>query len=119
MFNPALAPQNQNGAANASATPNCAPIFNARTAGRVACPDKTGVELEIAPIEHGVLWRGDVDERRLHSGQDVVDDALVDVADDRPGPAALDVELADPPLVVPAIAVVVLGGTRTGRALGF
>ena len=41
-----------------------------------------GVVLDIAGIEHGVLGRGDVDERGFHAGQDVLDPSEVDVAVD-------------------------------------
>jgi hypothetical protein len=44
-------------------------------------------------VEEAVALEADVDEGGLHAGQDVVDLALVDVADDRTSAAALDVEL--------------------------
>jgi hypothetical protein len=44
-------------------------------------------------VEEAVALEADVDEGGLHSGQDVVDLALVDVADDRSPAAALHVEL--------------------------
>ena len=49
-----------------------------------ACPvaallDVLGVVLHVAAVEHGVLRRGDVDERRLHAGQHVLHPADVDV----------------------------------------
>src|SRR5262249_12617695 len=44
-------------------------------------------------VEEPVALQPDVDERRLHSGEDVVDDPLVDVAHDRARRAPLDVEL--------------------------
>ena len=44
--------------------------------------DVLGVVLHVAPVEHGVLRRADVDERRLHAGQHVLDPAEVDVAVD-------------------------------------
>jgi hypothetical protein len=45
-------------------------------------------------VEKAVALQADVDEGRLHSGKHVVDDALVDVADDRSLAAPLNVELA-------------------------
>ena len=55
-------------------------------------------------MQEAVALEADVDEGGLHAGQDVVDLALVDVADDRAPAAALDVELGDrsssPALVV-------------------
>ena len=44
--------------------------------------DVLGVVLHVAAVEHGVLRRADVDERRLHAGQHVLDPAEVDVAVD-------------------------------------
>ena len=44
-------------------------------------------------MEEAVLVEADVHERGLEAGQDVVDLALVDVADDRTASAPLDVEL--------------------------
>src|SRR6185295_3605527 len=41
------------------------------------------VERDVTPVEHAVLGRADVDERRLHAGQDVLHPAEVDVAVDR------------------------------------
>ena len=43
------------------------------------------VVVDVAPVEHGVLGRADVDERRLHARQDVLDLAQVDVAVDLAG----------------------------------
>jgi hypothetical protein len=40
------------------------------------------VDLDVAPVQHGVLRGADVDERRLHAGQDVLDPPEVDVAVD-------------------------------------
>jgi hypothetical protein len=50
-------------------------------------------------VQEAVLLQPDVDEGRLEPGQDVVDLALVDVSDDGPRSAALDVELRDAPVV--------------------
>ena len=44
--------------------------------------DVLGVVLHVAAVEHGVLRRGDVDERCLHAGQHVLHPAEVDVAVD-------------------------------------
>ena len=44
--------------------------------------DVLGVVLDVAAVQHGVLRRGDVDERRLHAGQHVLDPPDVDVAVD-------------------------------------
>jgi hypothetical protein len=46
-------------------------------------------------VQEPVLVEADVDERRLEADEDVVDDPLVDVADDRARAAALEVELSD------------------------
>jgi hypothetical protein len=54
---------------------------------------------DLVDVKEAVSLQPDVDERRLHAGQDVVDHALVDVADDRALAAALDVELGDLPAV--------------------
>ena len=54
------------------------------------------VVLHVAAVQHGVLRRADVDERRLHAGQHVLDLADVDVAVDladvvgRPADVVLD-----------------------------
>jgi len=46
-------------------------------------------------VQEAVLLQPDVDERGFEAGEDVVDLALVDVADDRATAASLDVELSD------------------------
>jgi hypothetical protein len=46
-------------------------------------------------VQEPVLLESDVDEGGLEAGQDVVDLALVDVADDRPAAATLEVDLGD------------------------
>ena len=48
---------------------------------------------DLVDVEEAVLLQADLDERRLHAGEDVVDDALVDVAGDRAAPGALEVDL--------------------------
>src|SRR3989304_7370538 len=48
---------------------------------------------DLVHVEEPVLLEADVHERRLHPREDVVDDALVDVAGDRAATAALEVDL--------------------------
>ena len=50
-------------------------------------------------MQEAVLLQADVDERGFQAGEDVVDLALVDVADDRAVALALQIQLGDP--VVP------------------
>ena len=50
---------------------------------------------DLVDVQEAVLVEADVDERGLEAGQDVVDAALVDVADDRAAAAALEVDLRD------------------------
>ena len=50
---------------------------------------------DLVDVQEAVLLEADVHERGLEAGQDVVDLALVDVADDRAPAAALYVELSD------------------------
>ena len=50
---------------------------------------------DLVDVQEAVLVEADVDEGRLEAGQDVVDLALVDVADDRAAAAALEVDLGD------------------------
>ena len=52
---------------------------------------------DLVDEEEAVLLQADLDERRLHAGQHVVDDALVDVPGDRAPPGPLEVDLGDPP----------------------
>ena len=58
--------------------------------------DVVGVEVDVVAVEHRVLGRADVDERRLHTGQHILDAADVDVAVDladivgRPGDVMLE-----------------------------
>ena len=49
----------------------------------VALLDVVRVEGDVAAVQHAVLRRADVDERRLHAGQHVLHPAQVDVAVDR------------------------------------
>ena len=53
----------------------------------------TAWQHDLVDVEEAVSLQADVDERGLHSGKHVVDDALVDVSNDRSLAAALDVEL--------------------------
>ncbi len=48
---------------------------------------------DLVDVEEAVLLEADVDERGLHPRQDVVDDALVDVAGDRAATGPLEVDL--------------------------
>ena len=50
-------------------------------------------EHDLVDVQEAVLLEPDVDERRLEPSEHVVDAALVDVSDDRPRAAALQVEL--------------------------
>ena len=50
---------------------------------------------DLIDVQEAVLVEADVDERRLQPDEDVVDDPLVDVADDRARAAPLEVELSD------------------------
>ena len=50
---------------------------------------------DLVDVEEAVLLEADLDERRLHSGQDVVDGAEVDVAGDRAALGPLEVDLGD------------------------
>src|SRR5438105_5522035 len=48
---------------------------------------------DVGDVEEAVAFEADVDERRLHAGEDLRDAALVDVADDAALPLALDEDL--------------------------
>ena len=50
---------------------------------------------DLVDVQEAVLLQADVDERGLEAGEDVVDPALVDVADDRAGAPPLQIELGD------------------------
>ena len=50
---------------------------------------------DLVDVEEAVLLEADLDERGLHPGQDVVDDAEVDVAGDRAALRPLEVDLGD------------------------
>ena len=51
---------------------------------------------DFVDVEEAVLLQADLDERRLHPGEHVVDDAEVDVAGDRAAFRPLEVDLGDP-----------------------
>ena len=63
-------------------------------AATVAAALELGAD-DLVDVEEAVLLEADLDERRLHAGEDVVDDALVDVAGDRAAAGALEVDLGD------------------------
>ena len=54
---------------------------------------------DLVDVEEAVAVEADVDERGLHAGEDVVDDALVDVARDRAVRRAAEVDLGDLPVL--------------------
>ena len=63
----------------------------------------------VGDVEERVALEAEVDERRLHPGQDLRHAPFVDVADDRPMPRALDPELDDLTLVEHGDARLVFG----------
>ena len=93
----------------------------ALAAGAAAAGHLDAGDDDVVGVQEAVLLQADVHERGLEAGQDVVDLALVDVADDRARAAALDVELADPPvgLVPGGLRSAVLAVLSGGRALRF
>src|SRR5215213_4992574 len=58
---------------------------------------------DLVDVQKAVLVEADVDEGGLEPGQDVVDLALVDVADDRAVAAALEVQLGDAVALIGAL----------------
>src|SRR6478672_4546905 len=50
---------------------------------------------DLVDVEDTVLLQADLDERRLHAGQDVVDNTEVDVPGDRPALRPFEVDLGD------------------------
>jgi hypothetical protein len=66
---------------------------------------------DLVDVQETVPFETDVDEGGLHTGEDVVDDALVDVADDGPRAAALDVELRHLHAVLAAVLAVAAAAT--------
>ena len=55
-------------------------------------PSSSGRD-DLVHVQEAVLLEADLDERGLHSREDVVDGALVDVAGDRAALGALEVDL--------------------------
>jgi hypothetical protein len=55
---------------------------------------------DLVDVQESVSLQADVDERGLHSGEDVVYDPLIDVADDGARAAALYIELGHSRLLV-------------------
>src|SRR5918995_236135 len=71
-------------------------VGDARLAGAAAALDLLDArDDDLVDVQEAVLVEADVDEGGLGAGQDVVDDALVDVADDRAATSALEVDLGD------------------------
>jgi hypothetical protein len=75
---------------------------------------------DLVDVQEAVLLEAEVDERGLEAGQDVVDLALVDVADDGTAAAALEVDLGDAvagrePALLAAAALT--GGSDLARGL--
>src|SRR6202012_1858464 len=67
-----------------------------------ATPTARGLDArqhDLVDVQKAVLLQADVDERGFEAGEDVVDLALVDVADDRAVALALQIQLGNP--VVP------------------
>ena len=87
-------------------------------AAAAAAGDLDAGDDDLVDVQEAVLVEADVDERGLQPGQDVVDLALVDVADDGAVAAALEVELGDAPAVGGLAAVLRGGAARGGRRLG-
>src|SRR5262249_20447756 len=88
--------------------PAAAPLGDGLTAGQD----------DLVDVEEAVSLQADVHERRLHPGQDVVDLALVDVADDRAAAAALNVELGHLPFIARGGLLPLLGGGPLGLEHG-
>jgi hypothetical protein len=72
-------------------------VGDARPAGRAAAAADLldARQHDLVDVQEAVLVEADVDEGGLEPGQDVVDLALVDVADDRPASATLEIDLGD------------------------
>ena len=73
--------------------PGLEQIGDARAAAATALGLLDARQHDLVDVQEPVLVEPDVDEGRLESGEDVVDAALVDVADDRAPTAALEVDL--------------------------
>jgi hypothetical protein len=54
---------------------------------------------DVGHVKKGVLLEAEIDESRLHSGQDARHPSLVDVPDDAALPPPLDLHLGDPPVL--------------------
>ena len=65
---------------------------------------------DVGDVKEGIAVEPEVDEGRLHAGQDLGYAAFVDVPDDRPLSRALDPYLDDLPLIDNSDARLVLGG---------
>ena len=65
------------------------------TLGELELLREVGVAVDVAHVEEGRLLQPDVDEGRLHAGQDPDHAPLVDVADDALLALSLEVELVD------------------------
>ena len=75
--------------------PGLEQIGDARAAAAAALGLLDAGQHDLVDVQEPVLVEPDVDEGGLEAGQDVVDAALVDVADDRAAAAALEVDLGD------------------------
>ena len=73
--------------------PGLEQIGDARAAAAAALGLLDAGQHDLVDVQEPVLVEPDVDEGGLEAGQDVVDAALVDVADDRAPAAALEVDL--------------------------
>jgi hypothetical protein len=79
-----------------SAAPTSASaIASASSAALAVVAGLEGALEVVAHVEEGGLFEADVDERRLHAGQDARDASLHDVADHALVALALDVELGE------------------------
>src|SRR3954465_2819650 len=67
------------------------------SAGAEAAGHPDAGDGDLGDVQEAVLGEADVDERGLQPGQDVVDLALVDVADDGSVAAPLEAERGPPP----------------------
>ena len=64
-------------------------------AGRVVAARRAAVDVDVGDVQERGALEADLDERRLHAGQDASDLAGVDVADPAALERALDVQLLD------------------------
>jgi hypothetical protein len=80
----------------------------------IAPPPPGGLDAredDLVDVQEAVLVQADVDERGFEARENVVHDALVDVADDRAAPAALEVDLRDPEALGDAAALLAAPAT--------